>query len=287
MTTIEMLVQNMYSGLNPSEQAAASYFLKHPDHIFRYPLATLAKMSGTSQGAWVRFCKNIGFDGIKGLKNALFTETNTGNSQKDSVPKEFSDIRDIDSTLSLAKHVCQTSIQAIENTLQLLDTETIEKVAVLITQAKAIRCFGVGASGLVAEDINAKFQRLGYSALFNKDLHSSYTLASVSSASDIALLLSDSGETAEILTIADILKSVGTPTVAITRYNSSNSLSCKADYVLYTNSKEVLMRSSATSSRIAQLCLCDILFMAVASHDYPNIEEKLKLSYENCHPQKQ
>ena len=72
MTTIEIRTRNMYSQLSNAEKLAADYLLHNMDHIFRYPLATLAKRSNTSQGAWVRFCKAIGFDGIKSLKNALF-----------------------------------------------------------------------------------------------------------------------------------------------------------------------------------------------------------------------
>ena len=54
--------------------------------------------------------------------------------------------------------------------------------------------------------------------------------------------------------------------------------------MLYTNSTEIMKRSGATSSRIAQLCLSDILFMTVANRDYGNIEDKLERSYLSCHP---
>jgi DNA-binding MurR/RpiR family transcriptional regulator len=38
------------------------------------------------------------------------------------------------------------------------------------------------------------------------------------------------------------------------------------------------------SSRIAQMCMNDILFTAVANRDYANIEHNLKISYDCCHP---
>lgn len=284
MTSIENHVRYMYSALSKSEQIAANYFLSHPDHIFQYPLASLAEMSKTSQGAWVRFCKSIGFEGLKGLKNALFLEISQEKAETDSPKMQFLDIRQCSSIAITADQVCANSIQAIEATKNLLDEQLLEKLIPMIIGADTIGCFGIGASGLVAEDLYSKFLRLGYHVFYSDDIHVSYAFAATSSPLDIAFLFSNSGETREILRIAEILKKSGTATVAITRYNANNPLSQLADYVLYIDSTEILIRSGATSSRIAQLCVSDILFMAVAGRDYERIEKKLELSYEICHP---
>ena len=55
MATIELEVKKIYPDISKSEQRAADFFLNNKEAIFHYPLATLAKMSKTSQGAWVRF----------------------------------------------------------------------------------------------------------------------------------------------------------------------------------------------------------------------------------------
>ena len=129
MGTIEKHVRYMYSALNKSEQNAASYFLEHPDHIFQYPLSTLAQMSQTSQGAWVRFCKSIGFDGLKGLKNALFLEISQEKEETDpSAQTRFLDIRQCSSTSLLADQVCSNSIHAIEASRNLLDIDSIDAI---------------------------------------------------------------------------------------------------------------------------------------------------------------
>ncbi len=284
MTNIENHVRYMYSALSKSEQIAASYFLAHPDHIFQYPLASLAQMSQTSQGAWVRFCKSIGYDGMKGLKNALFLEISQEKGDEDSPKTPFLDIRQCDSISVTADHVSANSIQAIESTRKLLDEEALESIIPMIIDANTIGCFGIGASGLVAEDLYSKFLRLGYHVFFSNDAHVCYAYAAITSPRDIAILFSNSGETKEILRLGEILKMSGTPTVAVTRHNANNPLSKLTDYVLYTDSTEILKRSGATSSRIAQLYISDILFMAVAGRDYDRIEKKLELSYRGCHP---
>ena len=141
MTNIENHVRYMYSALSKSEQIAASYFLAHPDHIFQYPLASLAQMSQTSQGAWVRFCKSIGYDGMKGLKNALFLEISQEKGDEDSPKTPFLDIRQCDSISVTADHVSANSIQAIESTRKLLDEEALESIIPMIIDADTIGWF--------------------------------------------------------------------------------------------------------------------------------------------------
>ena len=52
----------------------ASYFLDNVENVFAKPISQLAEESGVSKVAWVRFCKAIGFDGLKDLKKSLFSE---------------------------------------------------------------------------------------------------------------------------------------------------------------------------------------------------------------------
>lgn len=96
MTSIEIRVRDLYDDLNDSEKKAASFFLSHVDSVFVLPIAKLAKQADTTQVAWVRLCKHIGFDGLKDMKKALFNElneTNAPTAQRES-SGFFTDIRD-------------------------------------------------------------------------------------------------------------------------------------------------------------------------------------------------
>ncbi len=48
-------------------------FLSHVDSVFVLPIAKLAKQADTTQVAWVRLCKHIGFDGLKDMKKPCST----------------------------------------------------------------------------------------------------------------------------------------------------------------------------------------------------------------------
>ncbi len=280
MATIELEVKKIYPDISRSEQLAADFFLNNKEAIFQYSLATLAKMSQTSQGAWVRFCKSLGYDGMKDLKNALFNEINNAKvNDAAETAIEFSDIHECSSISAIARNVCNSSIEAIHMTCQLLDETLLETVAEHVIHAKSIRLFGIGASGLVAMDLYYKLLRIGFNVTYTSDFHISMTYASTSTEEDVALIFSNSGETSEIIKIVHVLKENHTPTVAITKYTNS-TLSKAADYALYMNSPEIFKRSGAMSSRIAQLCLSDILFTVIANRDYQNIEGNLEKSYD-------
>ena len=74
MTNIEVRTQNIYENLSNAEKKVASYFLDNVENVFAKPISQLAEESGVSKVAWVRFCKAIGFDGLKDLKKSLFSE---------------------------------------------------------------------------------------------------------------------------------------------------------------------------------------------------------------------
>ena len=57
------------------------------------------------------------------------------------------------------------------------------------------------------------------------------------------------------------------------------TLSGKADYLLYTSAKEALFRRGASSSRIAQLNIVDILYTAYVNRNYEEVLNRLNKTY--------
>ena len=146
MTSIEIRVRDLYEDLNVSEKKAATFFLNYVDSVFAMPIAQLAKQADTTQVAWVRLCKRIGFDGLKDMKKALFNELNE--AKDTGVQREntgfFTDIRDYNTVTEMAEAVKTSSICAIEDTIKLLDYASVEKAASSIIHADTVRLFGVG-----------------------------------------------------------------------------------------------------------------------------------------------
>ena len=285
MTSIEIRTQNMYDQLSKAEKLAADYLLHNLDHIFRYPLATLAQRSGTSQGAWVRFCKSIGYDGIKDLKNSLFKEMQESASDNSSVSEyDFSDIKQYKTLSDMAKRVCVSSTLAIEDTLTLFQEKQLKTAINRIKKSGRVAIFGMHASGIVANDLYDKLLRIGYPALYSPDYHVSLTIAATLTSEDVAIFISYSGDTPEMLHLCQLASRRKAYTIAITR-PVGNPLTENASLSLSVNSPQTDRRIGAMSSRIAQLIMTDILFTGIVMQDYAKVEPCLEQTFEACHPE--
>jgi len=281
MSSIELRVRSIYDTLSNAEKKVADYFLNNMEDVFNKPIAQLAQESGVSKVAWVRFCKDIGYDGLKDLKKALFSQLRE--KVDEAVADPFSDIRDIRSTKSLIEGVKQNSIRAMQDTAEILDPNALETAANAILNARSVRIFGVGASGMVGEDLHSKLIRINKYSYFASDHHSQLTYAASMTSQDVAVLISMSGTTAEVLEILSLIKKCNTPSIALTKY-SKTPLAMNADTVLYVSTPEISRRSGAMSSRLAQLMVIDMLFTAVAHMDYDSIAGILEKSHENILP---
>lgn len=278
MTSIELRIRSIYDSLSNAEKKVADYFLENMENVFNLPISELAQEAGVSKVAWVRFCKDIGFDGLKGLKKALFAQMREKTDE--TVADPFSDVRDIVSTKALIEGIKLNSLRAIQDTAEILDPDSLESAAKAILQARSVRIFGVGASGMVGNDLHSKLMRINKNSYFATDHHTQLTYAASMTDQDVAVLISMSGTTSEVLEILSLIRKSNVPSIALTKY-SKTPLAQNADMVLYISSPEITMRSGATSSRLAQLMVIDALFTAVAHMDYDAIAVNLEKSHES------
>lgn len=195
----------------------------------------------------------------------------------------FSDIREATGIDQLILSVKNNSIRAVRDTTKLLDPASVEAAARQILNARSVRIFGVGASALVGEDLYNKLLRIDQNVCFCRDLHIQLTYAANMTPQDVAVLISMSGNTKEVLEMLALSRQCGTPTVALTKFDKS-VLAQNADIRLYISAPEATPRSGAMSSRIAQMVAVDVLFTAVAHLDYDRAAASLEKSRESCRP---
>ena len=265
-------VREIYSYLTPSEQKVAGYILNYPEQSVGLSIVELADLSGASKAAIIRFCKTLGFDGYRefALKIATDIAVSMENEQDDG----YTDIQVGDDLETLIRNVSHNNKKSIDDTLEVLDAEEMRRAIEVLHVAGRIDFYGVGASGIIAQDAQQKFMRINRYANAYTDTHLQATAATLLSPGDAAVFISYSGETRDIIDTHSLAKKAGATTIAITRYGNS-TLSGKADIRLHISSPETSMRSAASSSRIAQLNIIDILFTGIATLDYPKIKKYL------------
>lgn len=281
MTDIEIKTRSIYDELSPAEQKVAWYFLQNLGSVFDDPIAVLAEKSGVSQVMWVRFCKALGFSGLKDMKKNLFFQLSQQRTEAAAPSMDFLDTRTYSSVEDIINGVEAGSLEAVRSTAQILVPAVLEEVAAKVSKADTVRLFGVGASGLVANDLYYKLLRIDMNAVFCTDLHVQLTYITAAKPGDVAIFFSNSGNTTEILELARAARERGACVVAVTKYGQ-NQLSELADFVLPTSSPELQFRSGATSSRLAALFVVDVLFTTLCNKNYETVAKPLAESYTQC-----
>jgi DNA-binding MurR/RpiR family transcriptional regulator len=284
MNIVSEKIKSNYDSLPSSERLVADYVLANKDALFKHPIKDLAEMSGTTQAAWTRFAQAIGYNGLKDLKNAYYSEANTNLEQagKGAPKVAFKDVNEYTSLQSIADNICATSVQAIQTTYRLFAAESFSEAVTAMVEAKQIQIFGVGTSSVAAYDLYCKLLRIHYNAVFNQDHHMSLMTVSQIGPGDVAIFFSDNAKNTEIMQLFNIAKDREAATIAVTKLGN-NALTTGCDQVLFATSPEIDKKSGITSSRFAQLLIVDTLYTAIANRDYDNIKGYLKDSYDVFH----
>lgn len=254
--TVKMRIRSLYSTFSEKECSLADYILENPNKIIHGTINQIAEALQLADSTVFRFCKRIGYKGFQELKIALASET-TENMQDihERVDKE-------DDEKTVLKKVFQSNIRTLEDTLKVIDSSLFKQAAEALLDGNKVEFFGFGGSNILALDGFHKFVRTGLSVSAHADSHLQLMSASQLSEGDVAVLISHTGKTKDILDIYETVAKENVTTIGITGFTQS-PLSKRVDIPLYTLSEETDYRSEALASRIAQLSLLDALYVTV------------------------
>ena len=166
----------------------------------------------------------------------------------------------------------------MNQTIGLLKEEELEKAIELLNKAKNVYIFSVGSSSLVGMDFYYKLSRINVRCIAHSDTHLQMTASALMEEGDVAIAISYSGETKEVLKCVYNAKNYGIPVISITRASINNTLADMSDIVLRVPFVEKSLREGAMSSRISQLAVIDMLFLGMARNNLKGIEEKLRVT---------
>ncbi len=140
-----------------------------------------------------------------------------------------------------------------------LDETALENAAKLIMNARRIAVFGLGNSAAIAMDAAHKFLRLGLDAQSCTDNHMQAIIASHLDRQSVAIGISHSGSSKDIVEALKLSKIGNAATICITNYAASPIVEA-ADIALFTKSDETKHSILGMSSRIAQLTIFDAIY---------------------------
>ena len=256
--------------MTPKERHAAEYVLAHSTEVAAMSIEELAAASKSSTASILRMCRKAGLDGYRDFLRLLSSDVAIQQSGEFS----FGEIQRGASLDEIVGNVIHNSIYALENTKAIIDQQELQRAVQLLCSARRIDFYGVGVSGYVAQDAYSKFLRIGTISMSSNNPHTQVLSAMSLTPEDAAVLISYSGETVDMLMLQEAIHARGTPIISLTR-RGKNSLASKADIRLYATASEPLVRSGPMTSRLSQLAVLDILYLAVCTERYNEIKSLL------------
>ena len=264
---------SMKKFLTATDKKIEEFISKHSDVVLSSSIHVLADEIGVSSSSISKYIKKIGFRSYSRFKVNLAQQ----NSQSidEQIDKD-------DSIKTIQSKLIKTITRSYEMTVELIDDDTLDRVINLIKNANRIYTFGVGASGMVCNDIYFKLSRIGKNIVYHTDSH--IQLASLSNATekDLVIGVSYSANTREVFTAFEIAKQRGIPTVSITGQGNGN-LDALSTYCLKVPRHEKSIRSAAITSRNDSLFLVDLLYLGLLQKDESRANDILESSYNLTH----
>ncbi len=267
-----------------SEKNIARYILNHGETVLNLSIKQLAKNTYTSPATIVRLCHKLGLEGYQDFKIKYSAELQYDNKNLIDVNFPFS--KD-DSTWQIVNKIAQLHQEALQDTLNLIDIDNLDQIVALVDQAKKIYLFGFGNSLLVGLDFQHKMMRINKLVEIRPNSGEQGFLSYTCTTEDIAIIISYSGETNELIDIAKSLKRRHIKVVAITSIGD-NRLSKYSDYLINTGSREKIFSKIAPyASKTSISYILDLIFSCLFKLNYDqNIEEKLNNDkmFDHRHP---
>ena len=267
-------ISSLYHSLTKSEKKIADTILRSPDLVSQCPLSEIAKHLEVGEATLVRFCRTIGFKGFSDFKLELSIELATKDNNDETVLE--TEIMPSDDSLTIAQKLQAAVSNVMEETVNLLDLKQLEQVVKAIKKARRIFLFGVGSSGVTAEDAKNKLMRIGFQVDATGNNHFMYMQAALLKPNDVAIGLSHSGYSQETAHTLKIAKQNGATTVAIT-HSLRSPVTESADYVLVNGNKQGKLQGDSIGTKIAQLFVLDLIYaLLVQGEQERAVETKQK-----------
>ena len=246
--------------LAPAEQRVGRLVLADPRAFANLPISELAHRSHVSKPTVVRFCRSVGYDGLSDFKLKL------AGSVSEGVPFIHRSVDVDDKTGDVVVKVIDNTVAAFLKYRNDASSSAIQKATdALDATYKAghrIEFFGVGNSGIVAQDAQHKFFRLGVHTVAYSDGHMQVMSASMLGPGDCVVVISNSGRTRDLMDACDIARKNGATTIVIT--STGSPLASAGHIHLAADHPEGYDRYSPMVSRLLHLMIIDILATCLA-----------------------
>ncbi|NIF60601.1 MurR/RpiR family transcriptional regulator [Enterobacter sp. Ap-916] len=255
MTDNENILLHLRQGLpgySPTLQKLGDFILTQPQKVLYLTITELAKESDTSEASVTRLCRHLGCKGYTEFKMAVALDV------QQEQPQAVSQGDSID-------ELVQESVQALIDTGKLINREALRQAGLALHEASSVQIYGVAASAIMGDYLHYKLLRLGKSAQLFSDMHRAAMNAATLGEKDLAIVISSSGSTKDLLNAVKIAKKRHARVILLSNTLRS-PLADLADLLLVAAKPEGPLSAGSLNAKVGAMLLVEALVNELVTH---------------------
>ncbi|MFF5972747.1 MurR/RpiR family transcriptional regulator [Streptomyces sp. NPDC012769] len=274
---ITALIRSELPRMSGSLRKVGDWVLADPARVAGLSAAELGRRTGTSQATVTRFCRAVGLDSYQRLLLELAREEGQESAEDQAIRPLGPEIGPDDPLDAVVAAVARADLQALRATTEQLDLAALERAARVLAQARRVDVYGVGASGVLALETQARLFGIGCEARAWTEVHAAKTSAALLTPADAVVALSHSGATREVLAPLRLAAERGAATVAVTA-DPRSPVARAAGTHLTSTAAPTGFRHGGFGTRHSVLLILDCLYARVAQLTYARATAALALT---------
>jgi RpiR family carbohydrate utilization transcriptional regulator len=253
-------VERHYPSLRRSEKKIADYLQKNPLQRLDFSITEFALLLDVSEATVSRFCRTLGYRGFQHLKFSLATDLPALEGFQ-NIPV---DIVETDSPELVSKKLSDTLSNAIIETQRNLDLDGIIAAVDEITKASRVEFYGVGGAAAVISEANHLFLKAGINCAAYSDGYMQAVTASLLGRDCVAIGVSHTGLSNDVINALKISSENGAVTISITS-NRESPLARISQICLGTppRNRDIPLYGDFMEARVSQLYIIDLLYLGI------------------------
>ncbi len=280
LLALQAQVRSLTPAVSPPMRRILQFIADSPGAVGGLEARELAEATQSSPATVVRTARRLGYRGYRELRMALTAMTAVARRGGERV---LGDITAADPPGEMMTKLARDEQDTLHATALTANPAAVDEVAHRIVAARRVHVFGIVFSGLVAADLANKLARIGIFALPHVEAHEALTTAVLTGPEDLAMGISSSGRTADVVEPLASAARQGATTVAVTA-DADSPLAQACDHLLLSVvGPESEVRATTLSSRISQLYLVDAVFIRVMQLTYDRSADLMHATHEAVH----
>ena len=261
-------IRASYYHLSTAERRVADFVLARYEQVQFMSITQLAEECKTAEATVSRFCRHMKLKGFNAFKIEL--------ARRSSPPAPLLEDRiSMDTLEGRVRESGKLVVNAIGQTLELMDFQLMTRTVELIEEAPAVLCLGSGGSMIMASECAHIFSTVSNKFSAISDAHMQISAIATMAPKSVLILFCYSGATTGSLQMLELAKQRDIHTVLVTRFQKSPAAKL-SDIVLLCGSDEGPFQFGSIQAKAAELMVMDALFQEYCLRNRESCEESIQ-----------